>query len=65
MIGKIYVHSVCGSAHIKQYSVSCQTFSRIAYQMFPKTLNLHMKEFYVTSSENLDEQWTQVLWNKT
>jgi hypothetical protein len=40
-------------------------FSRIAYQMFPTALNLHMKELYVTLSENLDEHWTQVLWNKT
>jgi hypothetical protein len=40
-------------------------FSTIAYQMFPKALNLNMKEFYVTSSENLDEKWTQVLWNKS
>jgi hypothetical protein len=24
-----------------------------------------MKEFYVTFSENHDEQWTQVLWNGT
>jgi len=50
---------------LKQYSVSCQTLYRIANQMLPKALNLHMKEFYVTLSENLDEQWTPVLWNKT